>query len=141
MEITRETVNQWLDDTRRGREWLADQCGVRISAVGNWLNKKGDARAIPAEHQITIRRLMDEDAAAQSAKPPHALLLEFGDADYSAIEGAALSARQTIREWARDTLIDAAQMDVAAVAAKLGEVLAGPVAVPVKAIEENQAAS
>ncbi|HEX7261883.1 MAG TPA: S24 family peptidase [Luteolibacter sp.] len=115
MDITRETVNEWLEaHPGRGREWLAEQCGVGVAAIGHWLNKKGDARPIPAEHQITIRKLMEEDAAASQAKPPHTLVLEFDDSEYAAVEKAALKTPETIREWAKRLLNEAADLDVAA---------------------------
>lgn len=112
MEITRETVNQWLEEQRRSRDWLAEKCGTSLSNVGMWLNKKGDPREIPGDHKITIRALMEEDAAKSAAKPPHNLVLEFDDAQYSPIEQAALAARETVREWAKRTLNDAAGMNV-----------------------------
>lgn len=116
MEISRETVNEWLDQHRRTREWLAEQCSVGIAAVGHWLNKKGEAVPIPSRHQITISKLMDEDAAKEAARPLQNLILEFTDAQYSPIEKAALAARLTVREWARQTLNDAAAEDMEALA-------------------------
>jgi len=120
VDITRETVNQWLDDgpAGRDRQWLADRCGVKVSAVGNWLNKKGEARPIPAEHQITIRRLMEEDAAKAQVKPLQNLVLEFSDEEFTAIENAAVRAGVGPREWARCSLNDAAAADMEAVAAE-----------------------
>jgi SOS-response transcriptional repressor LexA len=112
MDINRETVNEWLAANRRGREWLAERCRVGVAAAGHWLNKKGEARPIPAEHQITIRRLMEEDAANAQAAPLHNLVLEFDDAAYGSIEAAALRSGVTIRQWASQTLNDAGKMDV-----------------------------
>lgn len=121
MDINRETVNQWLDSgpAERDRQWLADKCGVKVSAVGNWLNKKGEARPIPIEHQVTIRKLMDEDAAKAETKPPHNLVLEFDDRDYAEIEQAALHEGLTIREWAKRRLNELADLDVEPLAASL----------------------
>lgn len=127
MEITRETVNQWLEEMRRDRDWLSDKCGVGVAAVGHWLNKKGEARPIPAEHQITIRALMEEDAAASQASPPHNLVLEFDDDEYAIIEQAALLGPETVREWAKRTLNEAASSDMEAIAANTGN---SPVALP-----------
>jgi hypothetical protein len=118
MEITRETVTEWLEENRRGREWLAEKCNLGIAAVGHWLNKKGEARPIPAEHQITIRALMEEDAAKKQAKPPHSIILEFNDEDYSAIEWAALEDKKSIREWAKIQLNQAANADMVKLAAE-----------------------
>jgi SOS-response transcriptional repressor LexA len=114
MDITRDSVNDWLVANRRDRDWLAEKCGVGTAAVGHWLNKKGEARPIPAEHQITIRRLMDEDAAKEQAKPLQNLVLEFDDAEYSPIERAALKEGKTVREWSKDILNGAATLNVEA---------------------------
>jgi hypothetical protein len=133
VDITRETVNQWLDDgpAGRDRQWLADRCGVKVSAVGNWLNKKGEARPIPAEHQITIRRLMEEDAAKAQVKPLQNLVLEFSDEEFTAIENAAVRAGIGPREWARCALNEAAEADMEALAAEFKATPSrGPVTYP-----------
>lgn len=122
MEITRETVNDWMDAHHRDRDWLAEKCKVGVRAVGNWLNKKGEARPIPAEHQITIAALMREDEAASQLKPPHNLVLEFTDSEYSPIERAALGKRLTVREWAKKALEEAAGLDVESFVASLDNV-------------------
>jgi len=69
MEITRDTVLQWLEEERRNQTWLAEQCGVSDQAVSNWLREK-NSRPISAGAQITIRRLIEEDAAEKAAKLP-----------------------------------------------------------------------
>lgn len=117
MEITRETVNQWLEHNRRSQKWLAEQCGVSDQAVSNWL-RESNHRPISAAAQITIRRLMDEDAARQQAAPLQNLVLEFEGDQFGAIEQAALAGRQTVREWAKDVLNGAATMDVDAFVAE-----------------------
>lgn len=112
MDINRETVNEWLERNRRSREWLAEKCDTSLSNIGMWLNKKGTPREIPGDHKITIHRLMQEDAAKESAKPLQNLILEFTDAQYGPIEQAALAKRQTVREWSKDMLNGAATLDV-----------------------------
>ena len=118
MKITREAVNQWLGTNNRGREWLANRCNTSLSNVGMWLNKKGDGRPIPPEHQITIRKLMDEDNAAALAAPPHTLVLEFNSKQYAPIEQAALQNHETVREWAKRTLNEATEADMKTVVEK-----------------------
>jgi len=83
-----------------------------------WLNKKGDGRLIPPEHQITIRKLMDEDNAAAQAVPPHTLVLEFNSKQYTPIEQAALQNHETVREWAKRTLNEATEADMKTVVEK-----------------------
>lgn len=82
-----------------------------------WLNKKGEAREIPAAHKIIISALMEEDAAAAQARPQQNLVLEFTDEEYTAIEQAALASLKTTRDWAKQTLNDAAGMDAESFAA------------------------
>jgi hypothetical protein len=119
MDITRETVLKWLEDQRRSHTWLAEQCGKTIQAVSNWLREK-NPQAISASAKITIAKLMAEDAAANEAKPPHSLVLEFNDDDYESIENAALRSNKSIRNWAKDTLVGIADVDVVALAKFLG---------------------
>lgn len=111
MDITRETVNHWLETERRSQAWLADKCGVTDQAVSNWL-RVTNPRPISAAAQITIRALMDEDFARNQAKPPHNLVLEFSDEEYTPIERAALQSSETVREWAKRTLNEASTIDL-----------------------------
>ena len=118
MDITKEVVNKWLETERRSQTWLAEQCGVTVQNASNWL-ADGSNREIPVKHQITIAALMAEDAAASEAKPPHNLVLEFLDEEYSCIENKALSELKTIREWAKDMLLEIANENIEALAATL----------------------
>lgn len=121
MELTREDVNHWLEENRRGREWLAERCDVGVAAVGHWLNKKGEAVPIPAKHQMTIRRLMEEDEARKQSTPAQNLILEFTDAEFTALEQAALHSPRpmTVREWAKKALNEAAHEDMESIAAAI----------------------
>lgn len=109
MEITRDTVLEWLAKYHRPRTWLAKKCGVSDQAVSNWLREKNH-QPISAPAIIKIRSLMEEDAASSQAKVPHNLVLEFDDNEYAPVEKAALDQRMTIREWARTVLNEAAAM-------------------------------
>lgn len=62
---------------------------------------------------------MEEDAAKASAKPPHNLVLEFPDDQYSPIEQAALANNETVREWAKRSLNEAASADMETIAAEI----------------------
>lgn len=109
MEVTRESVIEWLSKEHRSQSWLASQCDVSKQAVSNWLREK-KPQAISAAAEIIIRQLMEEDAARDQAKPPHNLVLEFGDEEYEPVEKAALEHGMTIREWAKRILNEAATM-------------------------------
>ena len=109
MEITRDTVIQWLEAERRSQTWLSKQLGVSVQAVSNWLREK-NPQTISASAQITIRALMEEDAAKSAATPPHNLILEFTDEQYGPIEQAALASKETVREWAKRILNQASEM-------------------------------
>lgn len=129
MEITRDTVHQWLKKERRSQTWLAEKCGVTVQAVSNWL-RENNFQPISAAAQITIRALMEEDAAASQATPPHSLVLEFDDEDYAVIEQAALQKPETVREWAKRTLNEAADADMREIAATLGNAKPSPRILP-----------
>lgn len=107
MEITRDTVNQWLENEHRSQSWLAEKCGVSVQAVSNWL-RGNKYRPISAGAQITIRALMDEDAAKAKARPLQNLVLEFSDNEYKAIGKAALAAGELVPSWAKHILNAAA---------------------------------
>lgn len=118
MNVTKESVISWLEETRRNRTWLAEKCNVSKQAVSNWLREK-NSQGISASAKLVIQKLMEEDAAATQKKPPHSLVLEFEEAEYSSIEKAALANRQTIRQWAKDELNQLAQTEVESLAQQL----------------------
>jgi transcriptional regulator with XRE-family HTH domain len=115
MEVTKETVLKWLSDSRRSQTWLAQQCEVSKQAVSNWLRDKNN-QPISAAAELKIRALMTEDAAAAQSAPPHNLVLEFTDKEYEPIEQAALANRETVRDWAKRLLNEAAGLNVDAFA-------------------------
>jgi hypothetical protein len=121
MEITRDTVNAWLDEHRRDREWLAAQCEVGVAAVGHWLNMKAESpRPIPSKAVIVIENLMRMDEARETvSKTAQNLVLEFEKEDFRNICQAAASGGQAPDEWAEGKLADLARMDVEAIAARL----------------------
>jgi hypothetical protein len=110
MDITRKTVNEWLTEHRRKREWLAKTCGVTLSAVGMWLNKKGNPVPIPSKHQILINNLMERDKAEKGAKAPPAppiqnLILYPTRAQFNSWNAAYKhSEAETLEDWASEGL-------------------------------------
>jgi len=59
MQLAHAEILEWLRLEGRSRNWLAQQLGVKISAVGNWFGKV--ERPIPAKHFDKIRDLMRRD--------------------------------------------------------------------------------
>lgn len=112
MELTRQIVEDWLLDNNRDRQWLADKCKVGITAVGNWLNKK-NPRPIPAKAIVIIQQLMaaDNKIREEANIVRQNLVLEFEDEVFSSLENKALEAQQTVRQWASETLKNAALLD------------------------------
>lgn len=51
-ENFKKSVKDWLKATKRDREWLAEQCGVKKSAVDEWFKKRRD---IPTPSAIIIK--------------------------------------------------------------------------------------
>lgn len=135
MDITLDTVTQWLAEERRGREWLAERCGVGVTAVGHWMNKKGDARPIPSEHKITIRALMEEDEAKKKARPLQNLALEFSDADFEDIGRAALAKGELVTVWVKNALNEMAAKDLAEI---IGDVETSTKVTPLASSEADQ---
>lgn len=130
MEVTRESVNQWLAETRRSQTWLAEQCEVSKQAVSNWLREK-NPQPISAEAKLKIMVLFEEDAAKAQARPQQNLVLEFTDEEFTAIENAAVRAGIGPREWARCALNEAAEADMEALAAEFKATPSrGPVTYP-----------
>jgi len=130
VEVTRESVNQWLAETRRSQTWLAEQCEVSKQAVSNWLREK-NPQPISAEAKLKIMVLFEEDAAKAQARPQQNLVLEFTDEEFTAIENAAVRAGIGPREWARCALNEAAEADMEALAAEFKATPSrGPVTYP-----------
>lgn len=113
MEITRESVNEWLDAHRRDREWLASKCGTSLSNVGMWLNKKGEPRPIPGDHKITIRELMEADDQAAAEKiDENRLSVVFNDEQFSHVEEAARIVSTPIKDFIVRASIHAAKQEI-----------------------------
>lgn len=122
MNVTRETILHWLNttpDRSRDRAWLAKQCYVGVAAISNWLREK-NPRDIPAKAAIIIKGLMEADAAANAVrqKTPQNLVLEFTDEEFSKLENAAIITGSPLRQWCKDSLDTAAEMDIAKIAEK-----------------------
>lgn len=117
MDITRETVLEWLTSERRSQTWLAEQCDKTVQAVSNWLREK-NPQPISASAKLIIARLMQEDEAMKKIAPQN-LVLEFSQEDFDAICRAAQNHRQLPREWAQHQLSEIAHLDVEAIGAML----------------------
>lgn len=66
-ENFKKSVKDWLKATKRDREWLAEQCGVKKSAVDEWFKKRRD---IPTPSAIIIKKLMEESPIKDFGNPP-----------------------------------------------------------------------
>lgn len=118
--ITRESVLKWLDQTSRKQTWLAQQCGVSKQAVSNWLREK-NPQSISASAALKIQRLMAEDEAKRQAAQPHNLVLEFNTLENRNIEEAARRRNETRTAWAKRTLNEIAEIEVADLHLKVAE--------------------
>lgn len=65
-ETFKQTVKDWLKSLKRDREWLAEQCGVKKTAVDEWFKKRRD---IPTSYAILIKQLMDKPAVIDFGNP------------------------------------------------------------------------
>lgn len=59
--LTKDDVKTWLKLIGRDRGWLAEQCGVKKTAVDEWFKKR---REIPPAKLALIRKLMGEGRVA-----------------------------------------------------------------------------
>lgn len=114
MQVTKETVLEWLNEQRRGQGWLAEQCGVTVQAVSNWLRDK-NSRSISSSAQLVIGRLMREDQAMNQPASQN-LVLQFSQEVFDSICLAAQKSHQLPREWAQDQLCEISKVDVESVA-------------------------
>lgn len=107
----KEEIKQWLADHGKDRQWLADQLGLTKSTVNNWLST---TLTIPEGKQAVIRRIFAAEEAAeknrlQQLQPQNQIFsVEVTLAEFRLISQAAKEANQTIEEWSRETLSDAA---------------------------------
>lgn len=110
MDVSQEAVTAWLARHQRNREWLAEKCGVSVAAVGHWLNRKGDARPIPARHVLTIQRLMAADAEAASDDPR--LPVVFQGHEFDLVESAARIVDTAIKDFVRRAAVHQARKEI-----------------------------
>lgn len=58
--ITPQDINEWLEDSGRSRDWLAEQTGASKATIDGWL-AKGKPKPIQAPTLRLIERLMCDD--------------------------------------------------------------------------------
>lgn len=114
MSPSKDSVKQWLRDhpDRDGRRWLASLCEVSKRTVDNWLSSPA---AIPSKALVIIGRQMDADREAARSRQPapdQNLVLEVDPETFDQYNRAALSKGLIVRDWAVDTLNQAAERDV-----------------------------
>lgn len=52
---SKSDIRKWLKETEKGCNWLAEQCGVSIHTVYDWMSSR---RLIPAKPRARIEELM-----------------------------------------------------------------------------------
>ena len=58
MTPTKEEIKKWLKSIEKDRDWLAEQCFVKRSAVNSWLSTD---RGIPPAKLALIKNLMEDE--------------------------------------------------------------------------------
>lgn len=114
MSTTKEEIKQWLKNERKDRQWLAEQCCVKKSAVDKWFEKGKD---IPPAKIALIKQLMDKPVIRDFGNPPGLPETELKNKLFvtldpekqhvlemqAFLDGMTLSARcSLILEWAAD---------------------------------------
>jgi uncharacterized protein (DUF1778 family) len=78
-----------------------------------WLNKKGEPRPIPGDHKITIRSLMEADAAADAEKlDENRLSVVFTDQQFSSVEEASRIVSTPIKDFIMRAAVHAAKQEI-----------------------------
>lgn len=108
----KEQIKVWLKEHNRDRVWLAAQLGKALQTVNNWLSS---AKPIPDNITALIRRMMQDDEAAKSARRQQLMptaqvfSLEVDLPTFRAYCAASLQNGQTLEQWAIDELNAAAE--------------------------------
>lgn len=66
MTPTKEEIKEWLKSIGKDRDWLAEQCFVKRSAVNSWLSTD---RGIPPAKLALIKNLMDDEEVVDIELP------------------------------------------------------------------------
>lgn len=64
--LTKDDVKAWLKATKKNRQWLAEQCFVKKSAVDKWFEK---GKEIPIAKVALIKKLMIMEGISQRMVP------------------------------------------------------------------------
>jgi hypothetical protein len=108
---SKESIKAWLKSTGKDREWLAEQLGKKLGTVNNWLSTNIE---IPDGPLAIIRRLMEDDAAAEAVRQNlhnpanHLFSIEVDRETFTLFNRASAQTQQTIEEWAISELTAAA---------------------------------
>lgn len=72
MTPTKDDIKKWLKSIGRDRDWLAEQCFVKRSAVNSWLSTD---RGIPPAKLALIKKLMGDEEVINYELPENIELL------------------------------------------------------------------
>ncbi|WMB14423.1 DUF1778 domain-containing protein [Akkermansia muciniphila] len=125
MTPTKEEIKKWLKSIEKDRDWLAEQCFVKRSAVNSWLSTD---RGIPPAKLALIKNLMEdeiidlelirkemnrqgEEAARTASSVPilngvAAVAVPLSEDDLKLISKAAQISGQTIEEFIRSAALE-----------------------------------
>lgn len=95
-QVTKEDVKAWLKSTQKDRQWLAEQCYVKKSAVDKWFEKGKD---IPPAKVALIKQLMEKAVVPVSAKTDVKAWLKAIGKDRFWLAEKCLVSKKTIDDW------------------------------------------
>ena len=120
--MNKGSLIEWLEKHRHSNEWLAGQCGVKLSTVNSWRSN----RPIPSKAVIVIESLMRSDADIQNSATPALsnVVLRIDTDEFEDWSHAGLAKGQTVTEYALSSIRSAREAELAEAAADLaaGEV-------------------
>ncbi len=92
----KKVIKAWVDDPKRGRDWLAKECGVSVKTVTNWLSSSID---IPAKALLIIEGLMRLDEKKLRKLDLSHIVLKISPKEFDAWSRVALSEGQIVTDW------------------------------------------
>jgi len=96
MTPTKEEIKKWLKSIEKDRDWLAEQCFVKRSAVNSWLSTD---RGIPPAKLALIKNLMEDEI----------IDLELPDEMENLLRKKAEEAKKSIDDLISEILVQSVQ--------------------------------
>jgi len=95
-------VKAWLKDEGKSTQWLAEQCGAKISVVYSWFSTRG----FPSEQRLRIESMMKESDSASMIRIP------FTDSQLNRTQKAANIVGAEFQEYCQKAISEQVRHDL-----------------------------